>query len=141
MIDITSSIVNELKRISPTSTIYREYQEQGFEESSFYIYEVLSESQRELMAYEQRKHHYYLMWFPNKKNSSAGIQEQCEEMRNKLFNEFQRLADLSLGVFNRKIKFEEGILHMVFDVRYRVAPVDNTPKLTRFEQQGGVKHG
>lgn len=140
MIDITLAIVNELKIIRPHATIYREYQEQGFAEASFYVYEVMSESQQELMAYEYRKHHYCVSWFP-KKDPTTGIHEQCEQMRSKLFDEFQRLTDLSLGIFNREIKVEEGILRMTFDIRYRMAPVENTPKLTKFEQQGGVKHG
>lgn len=141
MIEITSAIVNELKRIMPDATIYREYPEQGINGPAFFIYEEKSESQKELMAYESRRHDYCVMWFPDRKSTISGTHEQCEQMRSQLLDKFQRLTDLALGLFNKETKIEEGALRFTFALRYRVVPADETPKLTTFEQQGGVKSG
>lgn len=54
MIDVTLAIANELSRIVPDAVIYRENQEQGFREPSFYIYEIMADSKGELMSYENR---------------------------------------------------------------------------------------
>jgi len=141
VIDITSAIVNELKQIMPDAIIYRENPEQAIDGPAFFIYEVKSESQKELMAYESRRHDYCVMWFPDRKSTMSGIQEQCEQMRSQLLDKFQRLTDLALGLFNKETKIEEGTLHFTFALRYRVVPADETPKLTTFEHQGGVKGG
>ncbi|WEL48782.1 hypothetical protein P0G38_06900 [Enterococcus casseliflavus] len=139
MIDVTLAIANELSRIVPDAVIYRENQEQGFEEPSFYIYEIMADSKGELMAYESRKHLYCVMWFPDRSVDDPGVKEQCEKMRIKLLDEFRRLDDLSVGLLDREARIESQALHFTFTLRYRVAPVDDTPKIEAFEQRGGVK--
>lgn len=139
MIDVTLAIANELSRIVPDAVIYRENQEQGFEEPSFYIYEIMADSKGELMAYESRKHLYCVMWFPDRSVDDPGVKEQCEKMRSKLLDEFRRLDDLSVGLLDREARIESQALHFTFALRYRVAPVDDTPKLETFEQRGGLK--
>ncbi|WP_213334278.1 phage tail terminator family protein [Enterococcus casseliflavus] len=139
MIDVTLAIANELSRIVPDAVIYRENQEQGFEEPSFYIYEIMADSKGELMAYESRKHLYCVMWFPDRSVDDPGAKEQCEKMRSKLLDEFRRLDDLSIGLLDREARIESQALHFTFALRYRVAPVDDTPKLETFEQRGGLK--
>lgn len=139
MIDVTLAIANELSRIVPDAVIYRENQEQGFEEPSFYIYEIMADSKGELMAYESRKHLYCVMWFPDRSVDDPGVKEQCEKMRSKLLDEFRRLDDLSVGLLHREARIESQALHFTFALRYRVAPVDDTPKLETFEQRGGLK--
>lgn len=139
MIDVTLAIANELSSIVPDAVIYRENQEQGFEEPSFYIYEIMADSKGELMAYESRKHLYCVMWFPDRSLDDPGIKEQCEKMRSKLLDEFRRLDDLSVGLLDREARIESQALHFTFALRYRVAPVDDTPKLETFEQRGGLK--
>nr|DAZ18257.1 MAG TPA: tail completion protein [Caudoviricetes sp.] len=139
MIDVTLAIANELSRIVPDAVIYRENQEQGFEEPSFYIYEIMADSKGELMAYESRKHLYCVMYFPDRSVDDSGVKEQCEKMRSKLLDEFRCLDDLSVGLLNREARIESQALHFTFALRYRVAPVDDTPKLETFEQRGGLK--
>lgn len=139
MIDVTLAIANELSRIVPDAVIYRENQEQGFEEPSFYIYEIMADSKGDLMAYESRKHLYCVMWFPDRSVDDPGVKEQCEKMRSKLLDEFRRLDDLSVGLLDREARIESQALHFTFALRYRVAPVDDTPKLETFEQRGGLK--
>lgn len=139
MIDVTLAIANELSRILPDAVIYRENQEQGFEEPSFYIYEIMADSKGELMAYESRKHLYCVMWFPDRLSDDPGVKEQCEKMRSKLLDEFCRLDDLSVGLLDREARIESQALHFTFTLRYRVAPIDDTPKLETFEQIGGLK--
>lgn len=139
MIDVTLAIANELSSIVPDAVIYRENQEQGFEEPSFYIYEIMADSKGELMAYESRKHLYCVMWFPDRSLDDPGIKEQCEKMRSKLLDEFRRLDDLSVGLLDREARIESQALHFTFALRYRVAPVDDTPKLETFEHRGGLK--
>ncbi|EOX2706470.1 DUF6838 family protein [Enterococcus faecalis] len=58
MIDVTLNIANQLAEIVPDAIIYREQQEQSFEEPSFYIYEIQSNSKDELMDYQMRSHLY-----------------------------------------------------------------------------------
>lgn len=139
MIDVTLAIANELSRIVPDAVIYRENQEQGFEEPSFYIYEIMADSKGELMAYESRKHLYCVMYFPDRSLDDPGVKEQCEKMRSKLLDEFRRLDDLSVGLLDRESRIESQALHFTFALRYRVAPVDDTPKIETFEQRGGLK--
>lgn len=138
MIDVTLAIANELSRIIPDAVIYRENQEQGFQEPSFYIYEIMADSKGELMSYENRKHLYCVMWFPDTTTDDPGVKEQCEKMRSKLLDEF-RLDDLSVGLLDRESRIESQALHFTFALRYRVAPVDDTPKIETFEQRGGLK--
>jgi hypothetical protein len=139
MIDVTLAIANELSMIIPDAVIYRENQEQGFQEPSFYIYEIMADSKGGLMSYENRKHLYCVMWFPDTTTDDPGVKEQCEKMRSKLLDEFNRLDDLSVGLLNREARIESQALHFTFALRYRVAPVDNIPKLESFEQRGGLK--
>lgn len=139
MIDVTLAIANELSRIIPDAVIYRENQEQGFQEPSFYIYEIMADSKAELMSYENRKHLYCVMWFPDTTTDDPGVKEQCEKMRSKLLDEFRRLDDLSVGLLDRESRIESQALHFTFALRYRVAPVDDTPKIETFEQRGGLK--
>lgn len=60
-------------------------------------------------------------------------------MRSKLLDEFRRLDDLSVGLLDRESRIESQALHFTFALRYRVAPVDDTPKIETFEQRGGLK--
>ena len=141
MIDVTLAIANELSRIVPDAVIYRENQEQGFQEPSFYIYEIMADSKRELMSYENRKHLYCVMWFPDTKTDDPGVKEQCEKMRGKLLDEFNRLDDLSVGLLNREAKIESGTLNFTFKIIYRVALESEITKINSFEQKGGLKSG
>jgi hypothetical protein len=141
MIDVTLAIANQLERVFPDAVIYRENQEQGFQEPSFYIYEIMANSKGELMSYENRKHLYCVMWFPDTTADDPGAKEQCETMRSKLLDEFRRLDDLSVGLLDREVRIESQAVHFTFKIRYRMAPIDETPKLDIFEQRGGVKRG
>lgn len=141
MIDVTLAIANELSKIVPDAVIYRENQEQGFQEPSFYIYEIMADSKGELMSYENRKHLYCVMWFPDTTTDDPGVKEQCEKMRSKLLDEFNRLDGLSVGLLNREAKIESGTLNFTFKIRYRVAFDNETSKIDSFEQKGGLKSG
>ncbi|WP_270786774.1 phage tail terminator family protein [Enterococcus lactis] len=139
--DVTLAIANQLAKIFPDSTIYREQQEQGFKEPSFYIYEISAGSSGELMSYESRKHLYFVMWFPDSNQDDPGKKEQCEKMREKLLDEFQRLDELSIGLLDKEAKIIEDALQFTFKLKYRVVPQDSTPKISGLEQQGGLKRG
>lgn len=139
--DVTLAIANQLAKIVPDATIYREQQEQSFDEPSFYVYEINTTSKGELMSYEARKHLYCVMWFPDSKQDDPGIKEQCENMRSMLLDEFQRLDELSLAILDKEAKIIDGALQLTFKLRYRVARQNTTPKLESLEQQGGLKRG
>ncbi|WP_071131364.1 phage tail terminator family protein [Enterococcus timonensis] len=139
--DITLAIANQLAVIMPDATIYREQQEQSFDEPSFYIYEISASSKGELMSYEARKHLYCVMWFPDSKQDDPGIKEQCENMRSKLLDEFQRLDEVSLTPFEKEAKIVDGALQFIFKLRYRVGLENKATKIESLEQQGGLKRG
>lgn len=141
MIDVTLAIANQLERIVPDAIIYRENIEQGFEESCFYVYEIMADSKGELMNHETRKHMYCVMWFPDSELEDTGLKEQCERMRSKLLDEFRRLDDLSLTLLDKEARIDSGTLNFTFKVRYRVTQIDTTPKLEVLEQKGGLKRG
>ena len=106
MIDVTLAIANELSRIVPDAVIYRENQEQGFQEPSFYIYEIMADSKGELMSYENRKHLYCVMWFPDTTTDDPGVKEQCEKMRSKLLDEFKLKSNLVRSILHLKSDIE-----------------------------------
>lgn len=139
--DITAAIANQLLKIEPEATIYREQQEQSFVEPSFYVYEITATGDGEVNSYEMRKHTFCIMWFPDSRLDDPGPREQCEIMREKLLDEFQRLDDLSIGVFGKEAKTVDGALQFTFRMRYRVTPEDETPKLESLKQNGGLKNG
>ncbi|MGL9971564.1 phage tail terminator family protein [Enterococcus sp. DIV1420a] len=141
MIDVTVEIANQIAKIIPEAIIYRENQEQGFSESSFYIYEIMADSKDELMQQQMRKHLYCVMWFPDSQNDEFGIKEQCENMRSLLFNEFNFIENLSLKVMDKEARIVDGTLQLTFKVRYRMRQVNENSKLTQLEQQGGLKYG
>lgn len=140
MMDITNAIANELTKIVPDATIVREKVEQGFEEPSFYIYEINADAKDELMHQEMRKHLYCVMWFPDSKQDDPGVKEQCEMMRNKLLDGLSFLSDLSIKLLDREAKIEQDALNFTFKLRYKVRKEDTTPKLESLEQTGGLKH-
>lgn len=139
--DITVAIANQLLKIVPEATIYREQQEQSFDEPSFYVYEITATGGGEINSYEMRRHTFCVMWFPDSHSDDPGPREQCEIMREKLLDEFQRLDDSSIGVFAKEAKVIDGALQFTFRLRYRVAPEDIGTKLKQFEQTGGLKDG
>ncbi|WP_368251393.1 DUF6838 family protein [Enterococcus sp. 2201sp1_2201st1_B8_2201SCRN_220225] len=139
--DITAAIANQLLKIEPEATIYREQQEQSFVEPSFYVYEITATGVGEVNSYEMRKHTFCVMWIPDSRLDNPGPREQCEIMREKLLDEFQRLDNLSIGVFGKEAKTVDGALQFTFRMRYRVTPEDETPKLESLKQNGGLKNG
>lgn len=139
--DVTLAIANQLAKIVPDATIYREQQEQSFDEPSFYVYEINATSKGELMSFEARKHLYCVMWFPDSKQDNPGEKEQCENMRSLLLDEFRRLDELSLAVLDKEAKINDGALQLTFKLRYRVIQEDTTSKLETLDQQGGLKRG
>lgn len=139
--DITAAIANQLLKIEPEATIYREQQEQSFVEPSFYVYEITATGDGEISNFEMRKHTFCVMWFPDSRSEDPGPREQCEIMREKLLDEFQRLDDLSIGVFGKEAKTVDGALQFTFRIRYRAVPNDETPKLESLKQNGGLKNG
>ena len=139
--DITAAIANQLLKIVQGVTIYREQQEQSFVEPSFYVYEITATGEGEVNSYEMRKHTFCIMWFPDSRIDDPGPREQCEIMREKLLDEFQRLDELSIGIFGKEAKTVDGALQFTFRMRYRVTPEDETPKLESLKQNGGLKNG
>lgn len=139
--DITAAIANQLLKIEPEATIYREQQEQSFVEPSFYVYEITATGDGEVSSHEMRKYTFCVMWFPDSRLDDPGPREQCEIMREKLLEEFQRLDELSIGVFGKEAKTVDGALQFTFRMRYRVTPEDETPKLESLKQNGGLKNG
>lgn len=138
--DITLAVANQLGGGFPGAIIYRENQEQGFAEPSFYIYEIMAGGKDELMGQEMRQHLYCVMWFPDSNVADPGIKEQCEMQRGVLLNEFNFLDDLSLKLLDREIKIEQGAVNLTFKVRYKVRKETRLPTLERLTQQGGVKN-
>lgn len=137
--DVTLAIADQLAKIDPEATIIRENPEQGVEEPYFYVYEISANSKGELMSYEARKHLYCVMWFPDSKLDDPGIKEQCEIMRSRLLDEFQRLDSLSLALLDKEAKINDDALQFTFKLSYRVCPEDDGTKLQNLEENGGLK--
>lgn len=138
--DITLAIASQLERIVPNATIYRENVEQGFEEPSFYVYEIIAKSQGNLMDYQMRNHDFCIMWFPNTHNEDVGVKEQCEKMRETLLDAFDFIDDLSLNVLAKEARIEQEALNLTFTLKYRVTKEDTGTPLTDLTQKGDVKH-
>lgn len=141
MMSITLAIANQIDRIVPNATIYIEKIEQMFEEPSFYVYEINTTSKDEIMDQQTRKHMYCVTFFPDSKNETIGIKEQCENMRNKLLDEFLFLDDLSIKLLDREAKTGQEELVFTFVVKYRVRKVETVSKIQTLEQTGGLKRG
>ncbi|EJC6460070.1 hypothetical protein QLI93_001605 [Listeria monocytogenes] len=141
MMDITLAIADKLASIVPSATIYREHQEQAFDEPSFYVYEIMADSKANLMDYQTRKHLYCVMWFPDSKKDNMGIREQCEIMRSKLLDEFDMIDSLSLKLLDKEAKIESDALHFTFKLRYRVQKEQPRNEMKQLSQNGGIKHG
>lgn len=139
MMDTTLAIANQIEKIIPGTIIYRENQEQKFAEPSFYIYEITAAAAGELMKREMRSHLYCVVYFPDSSLGDPGTKEQCEIMRSKLLDEFQRIDELSLALLNREAKIESDVLNFTFKLRYRVQPDEATTKIASLEQKGGLK--
>lgn len=139
--DITLAVADQLALIVPGATIYRENQEQKFDEPSFYVYEIHANSKDQLMNSQMRSHLYCVMYFPNPDDEDVGLKEQCEIMRSKLLDEFERLDSLAIKVSNKEAKIEEDTLNFTFKLRYRVRQQVDLPVLNTLEQEGILKNG
>ena len=93
------------------------------------------------MDQQIRKHMYCVTFFPDSKNETIGIKEQCENMRNKLLDEFLFLDDLSIKLLDREAKTGQEELVFTFVVKYRVRKVEAVSKIQTLEQTGGLKRG
>lgn len=141
MIDVTLNIANQLAEIVPDAIIYREQQEQSFEEPSFYIYEIQSNSKDELMDYQMRSHLYCVVWFPDSSLDDPGVKEQCENMRQKLLDELSFIDGLQVKVLNKEAKINENTLNLTFKIRYRVTKPQENNQLKELQTNGGLKNG
>lgn len=138
--DLTLSIINELARIFPDGTFYREQMEQGFSEPCFFVYPI-STSQDPLLAKRNyRKRLYCVTWFPDT-NLDTTL-EQLEIMSDKLMNEFKFLTEERLHILSKDLKVQDGVLVMAFGIRYVVQEVpEESTKMQDLTEKGELKHG
>ena len=141
MMDITLAIADQLEMIVPDATIYRENQEQGFKEPSFYVYEINATSQEEIMEQQMRNHMYCIVWFPDSSLDDPGKKEQCERMRSTLLDEFLFIDGLSLKPMNREASIEQDVLNFTFKVRFKVREESTSENIRSLEINGGLKDG
>lgn len=141
MTDITLAIANQLERIFPDVTIYRENVKQGFKEPCFFVHEISSTSAKELGSHQMRKNLYAVMYFPDSKNDDAGVREQAEIVREKLLDQFDFIEDLKLRVLDRESQFLDDALQLTFKLQYRVTKQDTTGKMKDLTIKGGIVDG
>lgn len=139
--EITRAIADQVATIILGATIYIEKQEQGFDEPSFYIYEITATSKDNLMDYQYRKHLYCITWFPNSKSDNPGVREQCENMRSLLLDEFDFINNLSLKVLDKEAKTEGDVLVFTFKLQFRVKKQTVPNNMQNLEHTGGLKRG
>lgn len=138
--DLTLSIINELARIFPDGTFYREQMEQGFTEPSFYIYPISATQDPLLTTRNYRKRLYCVTWFPD--TSLDTTFEQLEIMSDKLMNEFKFLTDERLHILSKELKVQDGVLVLTFGIRYVVQEVAGEfIKMQGLTEKGELKNG
>lgn len=134
-------IAKEINRIFPDVVVYRENQEQGFQEPSFYIYEIVANSSDEIMHQQMRTHLYCLMYFPESKSDNPGVKEQCESARQTLLDAFDFLPDVSLKILDKEARIESGALNFTFKLRYKVREEREFNPMEHLKETGGLKYG
>ncbi|MGH2080073.1 phage tail terminator family protein [Aerococcus urinaeequi] len=138
--DLTLSIINELARIFPDGTFYREQIEQGFTEPSFYVYPISATQDPLLTTRNYRKRLYCVTWFPD--TSLDTTFEQLEIMSDKLMNEFKFLTDERLHILSKDLKVQDGVLILTFGIRYVVQEVAGEfIKMQGLTEKGELKNG
>ena len=138
--DLTLSIINELARIFPDGTFYREKTEQGFTEPSFYVYPISASQDPLLTTRNYRKRPYCVTWFPD--TSLDTTMEQLETMSDRLMNEFKFLHDDKLHILSKDLKVQDGVIVMTFSIRYVVQEVpDESTKMQDLTEKGALKNG
>lgn len=138
--DLTLSIINELARIFPDGTFYREQMEQGFSEPSFYVYPLPASQDPLLATRNYRKRLYCATWFPD--TSLGTTTEQLETMSDRLMNEFKFLTDERLHILSKDLKVQDGVLVLTFGIRYVVQEVpDESTKMQDLTEKGALKNG
>jgi len=140
--DIITAIANQLAKLYPdVPNIYRENREQGFKEPAFYIHNITGKAHGELNHYERREYLFNVVYFPEINREDVGMKEQCDRMRERLLDEFNRLDDLSLGLLGKEAKTETDTVRFTFKIRYRGIYQNNDAKIGTLEQRGGLKGG
>lgn len=138
--DLTLSIINELARIFPDGTFYREKMEQGFSEPSFYVYPITTSQDPLLTTHNRTKRLYCITWFPD--TSLDTTMEQLETMSDRLMNEFKFLHDDKLHILSKDLKVQDGVIVMTFGIRYVVREVpDESTKMQDLTEKGELKNG
>lgn len=138
--DLTLSIINELARIFPDGTFYREKTEQGFTEPSFYVYPITTNQAPLLAKRDYRKRLYCATWFPD--TSLDTTMEQLETMSDRLMNEFKFLHEDKLHILSKDLKVQDGVIVMTFSIRYVIKEVpDESTKMQDLTEKGALKNG
>lgn len=133
--DIVNRIANELNKLIPDATIYREQQAGGFQEPSFFIHRITTTSKPELFQRQNRNYYYQVVYFPETTNPKADM----EHMEEFLLDNFKVLDEFAT-IRNRDFEEVDGALSMSFNINLRAYPEDHTPKQQTMDYKGGIKN-
>lgn len=119
--DITQSVVNTLAFYFPGITIYRNRQESGFRENSFYVKLLSGTSKDELFNHQFRSYLFAVKFFPPlyPEGKSQRLEEQCEQMAEQLMP-IKYLTDKTGILLRKEWETVDGELVFKFVVSLRV---------------------
>ncbi|MCI1922632.1 MAG: hypothetical protein LKJ43_02960 [Lentilactobacillus buchneri] len=133
---IIQRIADQLNKLIPDSTIYINQVEGGFQEPSFYIHPITSNSKPELFKRQKRSYYYQVVYFPDPQQP---ITEQIEAMQDLLLDNFQVLDGFAV-IRNREFELVDNTLSFTFMVNLRTYPEDHTLKQQTMNYRGGIKN-
>lgn len=119
--DITQSVVNTLASLFPGTTIYRNRQESGFRENSFYVKLLSGTGSDQLFNHQLRSYLFSVKYFPPlyPEGKSQRLEEQCEKMAEQLMP-IRYLSDMTGILMRKEWETVDGELVFKFVVSLRV---------------------
>lgn len=136
MIDVASEIGKNLQNIFTDLKIYRNNIEGGFEEPSFFLHKIQSDSAPLTFGNQYRTYYYQLVYFPNPSNIAADI-DRVEALLLDNFTELEDFAQLA----DRQSKINDQTLNFTFEVNIFAKFAREETKQAKMEYKGDVKHG
>lgn len=127
--DITSLVAEKLAEIDSEATIYREHEEQGFQEPCFFIQRIKSGKSTHLGKRSMRTYSYAVMFFP--KN---GTREECEIAEEILHDRFKKIDGVG-HLYDVASKINDNVLQYQFNLMFRAFDgPDNSPVMQSIEE-------
>lgn len=141
MDDVISLIGNTLATLDPNVTIYRDDQTNGAFETPCYFIQQLPTvvSPSNVGDHDKLMCSFDVAYFPDEEN-----EEKRSEISAKsafLLSKFKKIEPNYAWLWNRNLAVVQNVMHLTFDVRIELQPVDDTPTLIGLDYTGGIKNG